>query len=313
MSPNSTGLIFDIERYATQDGPGIRTVVFFKGCPLRCQWCANPESQAKKPQLMFYQNRCRGCGRCLAGCPQKAIRLDPEFGLAIDTDKCTACGKCVESCYYDARKLMGTSITVDEVMEVVLRDSMFYKESGGGVTLSGGEPLLQPEFARALLERCKEHGLHTAIETCGCTTWENIESVLPYLDLVFFDIKHSNPVSHRKFTGVSNDKIIFNLQRLAGTFKPIIVRIPLIPGCNDSPAEQRNIYELVGKLPNVQRIEILPYHRLGMTKYQGLERKYQLAGVKPVEKSSLTYLTELGREYGVTVQIGSQKTSERGD
>lgn len=300
-----SGMVFNIERYAVDDGPGIRTLVFLKGCPLRCEWCANPESQVAGIQVMYHQNKCRGCGRCLDSCPEHAIRTDEEFGLVTDADRCTGCGTCVDACYYGARERIGRAMTVDEVMGVIEKDRMFYEVSGGGVTVSGGEPFFQHEFAGELLKRCKAAGLNTAIETSGFAPWKAIEPALPFLDLVFYDVKHTDPEAHREYTGVSNELILANLQKLARARPAVIIRVPFIPNRNDAPEVQREIYKLAGGFDNVVRVEVLPYHRLGIGKYRGLGRRYKLDAVTPVRKDELGYLAELGRECGVTVQIGA--------
>ncbi|WHH58064.1 glycyl-radical enzyme activating protein [Petroclostridium sp. X23] len=299
------GKIFDIERYATGDGPGIRTTVFLKGCPLGCIWCSNPESQSMSKQIMYYLNLCNGCGRCIAQCPQHAIKKDETFGLITDFNKCTACGKCVEGCYFNARELMGEHITVREVMEVINKDKLFFKTSGGGVTFSGGEPFMQPEFLEALLDACKEEDIHTAIETCGCVGWCNIERMLDKVDLIFYDVKHIDSESHRRYTSQGNEQILDNLLRLSKSHSNVIVRIPFIPGVNSDLKVLKEILRFAANLQHVIRIEIMPYHRFGSSKYKGLGRKYMLESVEPVNKQDLQYLVQIGEESGVEVHIGS--------
>lgn len=300
-----TGAVFDIQRYAVEDGPGIRTIVFLKGCPLRCDWCANPEAQERKPQVIYYQKKCQGCGHCVTRCPQKAIRVDSEFGLVTDSGLCSGCGLCVDACYYSARRLIGTEMSIDAVFEVVEKDRMFYDTSGGGVTISGGEPLLQWAFVRGFLQRCKDASIHTALETSGFAPWDALECLVPYLDLVFYDIKHIDKELHRKYTGVDNKLIISNLRKLDQVFSQIIVRVPFIPGYNDDIEVQRRIYEIASCCRNVQRVEVLPYHRLGLTKYRGLGWPYKLEALLPVNKGDLSYLVDVGKQAGVTVQIGA--------
>ncbi len=300
------GTIFDIQRFSTGDGPGIRTLVFFKGCPLRCIWCANPESQKAEPEIIYYSNKCVGCGRCVESCPDGAIHPDDEFGLITDAIRCSSCGVCENVCWHDARKLLGKRYTVSEVMDIVARDKLAYETSGGGVTLSGGEPLSQPGFAEALARRLKEEQISTAIETCGNVAWETLAHLLPYLDLVFFDIKHLSPGAHQRFTGASNAVALENLTRLSEVFDNVTARIPFIPGCNDDDDTIRGILEYVKLKTRVTKVEIMPYHRLGLSKYRGLGRIYDLAHVEPVNRNDIMYLEEMGHEMGMEVKVGSQ-------
>lgn len=306
MSEEKSAVIFDIERYATKDGPGIRTVIFFKGCNLHGIWCQNPESQSPQPQIMYYKNLCKGCGRCVALCPNHAIRTDETFGLVTDPLLCTACGACAEHCYFDARKLMGKTMTASELMVEIRKDKPYYESSGGGVTFSGGEPLLYPDFVREVSKQCQEEGIHTAIETAGHIAWQTLERVIPYLNLVFFDLKHIDPDLHQAYTGVTNTMILENLKQLSDVFSPIIIRIPVIPGYNDSVEIQQQMYEFVKTLKNIQRVELLPYHRLGLGKYKGLGREYTLKDVESLKKGDLLYLAELGQTVGIPLQIGAE-------
>lgn len=306
MSATQSATIFDIERYATKDGPGIRTVIFLKGCNLRGIWCQNPESQNCHPQIMYYMNLCRHCGRCIAVCPNHAIRPDDMFGLVTDSTLCTACGTCVEHCYFDARKLMGKVMTVSELMTEIRKDAPYYERSGGGITFSGGEPLLYPEFVKEVAKQCQEEGIHTAIETAGHVPWNVFEQVLPYMNLIFFDIKHIDPEVHKQYTGVTNTRILENLRRLTQVFSPIIIRIPVVPGCNDSAEVQQRIYEFIKPLHGIKHVELLPYHRLGMTKYKGLGMEYPLQDLKSLKKEDLSYLTEIAHTVGIPLQIGAE-------
>lgn len=300
------GVVFSIERYALQDGPGIRTLIFLKGCPLSCRWCANPESQVYAPEILYFQNRCASCGRCVENCPQDAIQYDETFGLITNPDRCTLCLLCVDHCYYGARELSGEEMDVRTLMGIIERDKMFYDATQGGVTISGGEPLLQSGFVRELTRECKEQGIHTAIETTLFADKEKIIKTLEFIDLVFVDVKHFDSDKHEEYTGVRNELILKNIEMLDTLEKKFIIRVPFIPGFNDDEETQKQIYCWASKLENLQWIEILPYHRLGLSKYHGLGREYPMADLKPVAKESLDYLKDLGSEIGVEVRIGAR-------
>ncbi len=299
------GIIFNIERYALEDGPGIRTVVFMKGCPLRCEWCANPESQAKKPQVIYFPNKCSLCGRCIEKCPAGAVRYDDKYGIYTDFSKCGLCGECISACFYGAREFAGMEMSVDEVMSEVLKDRDFYDESGGGVTFSGGEPLLQSGFLTELIKACKAEKLHTAVETCLYTPEDDSIYALSGADLIYTDIKHSDSKLHKKYTGVGNERIFENIRKADEFNKEMIIRVPFIPGVNDLPEVQRKIYTIASGLNNLLHIEVLPYHRLGIMKYRGLGKEFKLLDLQPVKKEDLQYLVDIGRNCGVKTKIGA--------
>ena len=291
-----SGVIFDIKRFAVHDGPGIRTTVFFKGCPLRCLWCHNPESLKKARHIVFFGNKCIGCGECFKRCPNNAIEATPQ-GRKYYRDKCTLCGTCVEYCYAEATVMEGKEVSVQEVIEEVKKDMPFYENSKGGVTLSGGEPTMQPEFCLAVLRESKKAGMHTAIDTSGCVKWETFRKILEYVDLVLYDIKHMDPIKHREYTGLSNELILANLRKLDELGIPIEIRMPIIPGLNDSEENLSAAARFLSELKNVQRIKLLPYHRLGEGKYERLEMGYKLKDIKPPDKTEMEKLTEFMKSH----------------
>lgn len=284
------GWVLNIERYTLHDGPGIRTTVFLKGCPLRCLWCSNPESQMGTPELVYFEDKCIGCGRCVGVCPQDAIiQESPEKPVTVLFDRCDGCGQCIDACYVEALTLAGERMTAEEVVAIVERDWPFYKHSQGGVTLSGGEALAQPEFSAEILRLCQAKGIHTAIQTSGQASAKSLQQVLPYLDLVIFDIKHLDNEIHKKLTGVPNEQILTNLSYINSTGTPIVIQVPLIPGLNDSEDNLDNLAKLVKSLSSVVGLSLLSYHTLGLTKYRSTGREYALAD-QP--KASPDYLEE---------------------
>lgn len=268
------GNIFNIQRFCIYDGPGIRTTVFLKGCNLRCLWCHNPESQRAKKELMLYKDRCVGCGECVKIC-------DKTF-----SEMCVGCGECVKVCTHGAREVTGRMESVEEVCKVILKDKEYYKTSGGGVTLSGGEVLLQIDFAEALLKECKQHHIHTAIETAANVPWEYFERVLPYLDLIMFDLKSIDEENHIRCTGVSNKRILENAEKLMRTDKKILFRMPVVPGFNDHEVEA------VASFVSGYDLELLAYHQTGNGKYEALNMDCFTSDVVPPEKEYMQELAE---------------------
>ncbi len=273
-----SGLIFNIMHYCLHDGPGIRTTVFFKGCPLTCWWCHNPESRSSKPNLMYFEDRCMDCGSCTEVCPNGAIRR--VGGTVVTTSKCQLCGTCVETCPAEARQLVGRRMTVSAVLRDIEKDLIFWEESGGGVTFSGGEPLAQPEFLDALLDACLERGVHTIVDTCGMAKKEALLRLAEKVSMFLYDLKLLNPAQHKVYTGVSNESILENLQLLAERRTPVTIRYPIIPGINDSDENVRDMADFLSHL-GLWRIDLLPYHRTGMEKYSRLGLPYRLEGLEP--------------------------------
>ncbi len=270
----TSGMIFDIKRYAINDGPGIRTAVFMKGCPLRCEWCHNPEGQRGAPQLIFRANRCKSSQACLQACPKVAIAWE---GVSItDWESCDQCGKCAEVCFSGAREIVGREMSVDQVMAEIIRDVPFYDQSAGGVTFTGGEPMQQKKFLQEVLQACKRQNIHATIDTSGYTSWTNLRSILPLVDLFLYDIKHMDEETHKRYTSATNKRILDNLQRLSAEKANIIVRIPLIPGVNDDAINIGQCAGFLGSLPHLKGVEIMPYHAIGEAKYQALGMKYMM-------------------------------------
>ena len=275
-----TAVITNIQGFSLHDGPGIRTVVFFKGCPLACLWCANPECMAGAPQIGFIHTLCARCGRCSGACPHGAVRRD-ETVHRIDYSLCQACGECVARCGYGALVRYGDTMTVAEVWDAVRRDRIFYDSSGGGVTVSGGEPLLKAEFIRELFARCKEESIDTCVETCGFADKESFAEILPVTDHFLFDLKHLDAAAHEKHTGQPNERILANAALLLERGADVLFRKPLIPGLNDS---QDNISATADFLTRIGAsaagLELMPYHRMGQSKYRALDIKYPLEGIE---------------------------------
>lgn len=295
------GIVFDIQRYSINDGPGIRTIVFLKGCPLRCVWCSNPESQQINTELMYRSTACIHCGRCVQTCNHQAI--GPTNRNWIDRDRCVVCGECVNVCPASALVLKGKEMTVEEVVNELKKDESYYWNSNGGITLSGGEALLQKNFAKELLKASKAQGWNTAIETEGYISEDTLREVLPYSNQVLLDIKTYDTELHKKYTGVNNDLIKDNA-RIIQSITNTIIRVPVIPGVNDNINEFTNIVSFVKTLPNVSELHILPYHNYGENKYYLLGRDYILHGVKKSSEEHIEKLKEIVEKNGLSCHIG---------
>jgi glycyl-radical enzyme activating protein len=296
------GMIFDIQRSSLHDGPGIRTAVFLKGCPLRCVWCHNPESQSTTREISFRPESCALCGECIITCLHAAHQIVDDIHV-YDRSLCEKCGDCTETCLYEALKLTGQEQTVEEVMAVVLRDRPFYEQSGGGLTVTGGEPMLQPEFTLALLKAAKGEGLHTCLDTSGWTSQRALEQVLPFVDLFLFDYKATDPYIHKELTGVTNELILANLDFLVKQGATIRLRCPLIQGVNDTPGQLAGIAALSKRYPNLNGIDLMAYHNVGNAKYERYGLVNPLPNLKTTEDSTkqewLEALHTLGCEKAV--------------
>lgn len=303
VSGGTEGIIFDIQHYSIHDGPGIRTNVFLKGCPLNCLWCQNPESKSIERQIMYNSSLCVGCGACLERCEKGAIYRAKE---KVKTDRaiCVSCGSCISVCRSEARNFSGKKITVAEVYNEVAKDKLFYKSSNGGITVSGGEPLMQAGFTRDLLRSCRENGINTCIETCGFAKWQSMKSVMEYVDLALYDVKHMDSEQHKKCTGVGNERILDNMIKISNEMKvPVIARTPLIPGYNNS---EENIHAmsqfLADKIPTCVEVNLLPYHRLGDSKAEQLEQNQGDFYSEPPTDREVDKLRTIIAGYGLKVK-----------
>lgn len=300
MDPDFRGTIFDINRYAIHDGPGIRTTVFFKGCPMRCRWCANPESQKQALEIAHLKNECILCGRCMDTCPQEAIRVsDTEH--VLDRARCDLCGKCVEICPAEALQLMGRMVSAKDLYAEVASDRSFWERSGGGVTLSGGEPLVQHGFVKAFLEICTAAYVHMAMESCLHVSKDILEGILTFVNMVICDLKIMDEGKHKQFTGVSNQLILKNIADLLRTDKEMLVRMPLIPGINDDTADLNALGEFLQGHRKGTHLELMPYHRFGEAKYARLGRTCHMEEIHPVSNETIERATAKLKRFNITI------------
>ena len=298
------GIIFDFKRYAIHDGPGIRTTVFLKGCPLNCDWCHNPEGKANTSEFMWWKDRCLSCHDCVQACPQEAISFSND-DIFLDPAACNFCNACTDVCHSQALMRVDREMTLNEVMDELEKDRPFFEESGGGVTFSGGEPLMQPDFLLKLLQACKTRGIHTAVDTCGFARFEDLERISPFVDLFLYDLKLIDDEKHIKHTGVSNGRILQNLRKLAQQHANIIVRVPLIPGINDSSADRHALEDFLLSLESIQGVCILPYHKAGIAKAKRLLRDVSPSfQTGPPSTEQVDQLIQSLEKHGFDVQVG---------
>ena len=298
-----TGLVFNVQRYSIHDGPGIRTTVFLKGCPLCCAWCHNPEGMSPRPEIVVVESRCAGCGECRRACPF-GVSLGGEGALPTHHEQCQLCGACVEACPTGARQMIGRTMNVPEVLQEILKDRLFYESSGGGVTFSGGEPLLQPHFLCALLEACRTHRLHTALDTTGFGCTEHLLAAAALSDLVLYDLKVFDETRHRTLTGVSNRGIRENLTALDRVHRNVWIRLPVVPGFNDDLAELKQIAEFVAGLRSVTLVNLLPFHRTALHKWQRLGLAHSLEGVQAPSAEFMERAAETFGRMGLKTKAG---------
>ena len=298
------GKVFNIQPYSIHDGPGIRTTIFMKGCPLSCLWCQNPESQKWENQLLVVRERCTGCGRCVEVCPSHAVKIVDGIS-ATDRNVCTVCGACVPECPEGLREVCGQEYTVSELLKKGLEDKLFFNGSGGGITVSGGEALSQADFVSEFFRRCQEAGVHTTLDTAGFAPWEKLEKTARYTNLVLYDVKHMDSEIHKKLTGVPNEMILENLKRLSLMDVDIYIRVPVIPGMNDSDENIDRTAEFVqNELGGKYKTYLLPYHRMGEAKLENLEEKEGFLHLEPPSNEHLEHLKQFFDQRGLACQIG---------
>jgi len=296
------GIVFNIQRFSLHDGPGIRTTVFLKGCNLNCIWCHNPEGISKKPEVFFDKNKCILCGKCVEVCPNSALEL-VNGELIFNRSVCKESGRCIEACPSGSITWCGEHISVDNIMSTITQDVEYYKTTDGGITLSGGEPMLQMEFSKEILKRCKLNNIHTAVDTAGNIPWEDFERIIPFTDLFLYDLKVINREKHKEYTGVYNDLILNNLERLSDSFSNIVIRVPAIPSFNDSMNEMIKIADFIEKLKNIKLIELLKFHQMGLSKYESIGREYKAKDFNIIDTKKMEDLKEIFVKRNLVVRI----------
>lgn len=297
------GYVSNIQKFSVNDGYGIRTIVFLLGCTLKCKWCQNPETLESRPALMYLPEACRGCKRCRAVCPMGGPQITVGDQVVLNRAQCIRCFECAEICPYDALKVSGKEMTTEEVLKEVMKDKVFYQQTGGGVTISGGEPLMQIDFTAELLEMIKKEAVGTCIETAGNVPWSHFERVLPFTDLFLFDVKLLDPALHKKWTGCDNVQIQANLRKLAETGKEIIVRVPLIPDVNDG-REFRSIIDSISEMKNIREVHILPFHQLGSSKYEQMGMEYTMKDYREDNDEMVRECEQYAISKGFRVSVG---------
>ncbi|HVI42299.1 MAG TPA: glycyl-radical enzyme activating protein [Anaerovoracaceae bacterium] len=297
------GYVSNIQKFSVNDGYGIRTIVFLLGCTLKCKWCQNPETLENKPTLMFVADLCKGCNRCRKICPNGGPQASENGCVVLNRSQCISCFECADACPYEALKLSGREMSAEQVLNEVMKDKVFYQQSGGGVTISGGEPLMQVDFIAEILKLVKEGGIGTCIETAGNVPWANFEKVLPYTDLFLFDVKFLDPELHKKWTGCSNQLIQENLEKLVKFDKEIIIRIPLIPDINDGQ-EFKDIIDRISEMENMKEIHILPFHQLGSSKYDQMGMDYSMKDYREDNDEMVRECGQYTAAKGFRVSVG---------